>query len=97
MLPSMTVEILTYGLLTGLLLERARMSPFLSVAIALICGRIAFIASVHMVDVVAARYREYLLAALTPGLVAACFQIALLPLLARWYMKQQRGSTSTPR
>jgi hypothetical protein len=95
-LPSMTVELLTYGFLTGLLRERTTMSPFLSVAIALVWGRLAFVASVFTLGVAAAQYQEYLLAALTPGLAAACFQIALLPLLARWYVKQQRDSTGTP-
>lgn len=95
-LPSMTVELLTYGLLIGLLRERTKLSPFLSVAIALVFGRIVFVASVLLGNLVATNQLEYFQAALMPGLVAALCQIALLPLLAKWWVKQEQlGTNST--
>lgn len=89
-LPSMTLELVTYGLLTGFLRERTKLSPFLSVAIALLAGRIVFIASVLFGNVVITNHLEYFQAALLPGVVAALCQIALLPLLSKWWVKQER-------
>lgn len=89
-LPSMTAELLTYGLVTGLLREILHLKPFLSVAIALILGRIVFIASVLLGSSVTTNHLEYFQAALTPGVIAAIFQIALLPILAKWWIDQER-------
>ena len=93
-LPSMTVELLVYGSLTGLLRERTAMSPFLSVAIALVCGRIAFAASVLVGGVMVGDYHRYFPAALLPGIGAGVFQIALLPLFARWCVNKEHGGAT---
>ena len=44
-LPAMTVELAVYGLLTGLLVDRTRLGRFASVALALVAGRLVFIAA----------------------------------------------------
>lgn len=89
-LPSMTVELLTYGLVTGLLRELLRLNPFFSVAIALVLGRIVFVLSVLTGNSVTTHYLEYYQAALTPGIIAAILQIVLLPFLAKWWINQER-------
>jgi uncharacterized membrane protein len=96
-LPSMTLELLTYGFLTGFLRERAGMSAFLSVAIALLAGRVVFIAAVFFGNVVTTNRLEYFQVALLPGLIAAVCQIALLPLLSRWWIRQDRDSGESMR
>ncbi len=92
-LPSMTVELLTYGLVTGLLREFVRLNSFLSVAIALLVGRIVFVVSVWVASSVMTNHLEYFQAALTPGIIAALLQIALLPFLAKWWIGQERHTT----
>jgi uncharacterized membrane protein len=92
-LPSMTVELLTYGLVTGLLREVMRLNSFISVTIALLLGRIVFVVSVLLGNSLRTNYLEYFQAALTPGIIAALLQIALLPLLANWWIGQERRAT----
>lgn len=92
-LPSMTIELLTYGLVAGLLREVARLNPFISVAIALVLGRITFIMSVFLGNTVTTNHTEYLQAALLPGVVAALCQVVLLPFIAKWWIAQERRNT----
>jgi len=96
-LPAMTAELFIYGLVTGLLRERFRFNPFVSVTLALIIGRIAFVLTVLSslgISVGSWRsgnYMQYFSAALLPGLAAAAGQIILLPLVANWWMKREQG------
>jgi niacin transporter len=92
-LPSMTLDLLTYGLVTGLLRENLRLNPYISVAIALVLGRIVFVVLVLLTSSVTTNHIEYFRAALTPGIVAAFFQIALLPFLAKLWISRERRST----
>jgi niacin transporter len=96
-LPSMTLELLTYGFLTGFLRERTDLSPFLSVAIALLAGRVIFVAAVFFGNVVTTNHLEYFQVALLPGLIAAACQIALLPLLSKWWIRQDRDTGESMR
>jgi uncharacterized membrane protein len=89
-LPSMTVELLTYGLVAGLLRERFSMSAWLAVTLALIAGRLVFIISVFIAHVVTSNYLGYFIPALLPGLVAGLGQILFLPMLAQWWVKQEQ-------
>jgi hypothetical protein len=89
-LPSMTLELLTYGLVAGFLRERITLNPWLSVAIALVAGRAVFIGFVLLGNVVTSNHLEYFQAALLPGLTACVGQIALLPLLANWWVRQEQ-------
>ncbi len=88
-LPAMVVELMTYGLVTGLLREVLRINPFISVAIALTLGRIVFMISVLLSSTVITNYVTYFSATLLPGIFAALFQIALLPMFAKWWIRQE--------
>ncbi len=85
-LPAMTMELIAYGLLTGLLREVFRLNPFVSIAIALLAGRLLFAGALWLSDA------GYLLSALTPGIIAGLLQIALLPFVARWWIDRERGN-----
>lgn len=88
-IPAMIVELVTYGLITGLLCEYSSISPFISVTIALLLGRMFFIITVFCVVTIDTAYSTYFTAALLPGIIAGVVQIVSLPLLARWWMKQE--------
>jgi niacin transporter len=93
-LPSMTVELLTYGLVTGLLREVFRINPFIAVTVAAIAGRIVFVISVVAGNVVTADQAAYFQAALMPGVVAAIVQVAALPFVAQWWIAKERKPDS---
>ena len=93
-LPSMTVELLVYGLVAGFLRERFSLNAFLSVTIALILGRIVFVLTVLMGFSGATNYAAYFQSALLPGIVAALCQILLLPFLSTWWIKQEKQSSN---
>lgn len=90
-IPSMTMELLTYGLIAGFLREKTTLNPWLSVTIALVVGRFVFILSVLLTHANIANYMEYFKAALLPGIVAGLMQIILLPLLANWWVKKEQN------
>lgn len=89
-LPSMTVELLSYGFIAGLLRETFRFNAFIAVAIAAVIGRMVFAGSVLVLNIVPVNQMEYFRAALVPGIVAALLQIILLPLGAQWWIDQAR-------
>jgi hypothetical protein len=90
-LPAMTVELAVYGLLTGLLVDRTRLGRFVSVALALAAGRLAFIAVAILTGYLATGFTDYLWAALVPGLPVAVAQVVALPPLARsWVTREER-------
>jgi hypothetical protein len=90
-LPSMTIELLPYGLVTGILREVLKLNPFVSITIALITGRIVFIASVLFGNITGIKsYLEYFQVALLPGIFAGLLQIALIPMLAKWWINHER-------
>ncbi len=94
-LPSMTLELLTYGLVTGFLRESIRLNPFSSVAIALVLGRLVFVLSMLPVNSEMTNYFEYIQIALLPGFAAAICQIALLPLLAKWWIRKEQQNAKS--
>ncbi len=85
-LPAMTLEIGAYGLLAGLFREKLRLNGFLSAGLALLGGRLLFIAFVFATVAVATPFAEYLWAAMLPGIPAAIAQTLLLPPLAKWWV-----------
>lgn len=91
-LPAMTLELFTYGFMTGLLREHFRLNLFVSVFIALLSGRAVFIIYALFLGSVSANYLQYIKAALLPGLAAGLGQIILLPLLAGWWVKKGQKS-----
>jgi hypothetical protein len=87
MIAPMTLELATYGLLAGFLCEQLKIGRFISMAIALIAGRLVFIATVLALGSVVLN-SQYLQAAMLPGLIAAALQIAILPIAASWWVKK---------
>lgn len=90
-LPAMTVELATYGFVVGLLRQRLRWNPFAATAGAIVAGRAVFITVAAATGVAGdAAFSAYLRAALLPGLAAAAAQVALLPLVAGWWVRRER-------
>jgi hypothetical protein len=89
-LPSMTLELFTYGFVVGLLRERTKLNPYFAVVISLIGGRVVFIGSIILGNLYVINRMDYLQAALIPGIVAAICQTVSLPLLAKWLVKQEQ-------
>jgi len=77
-LTSMTIELLVYGLVIGVLRERLHLNAFLAVAIALILGRIVFVLSVLMGYSGATNYMEYFKSALQFAVSSAAEEDRLL-------------------
>jgi niacin transporter len=89
-LAPMTIELFTYGVITGLLRENLRMNAFFSVAAALITGRIIFAAAVLLLGSVQESIEVYFITALLPGLAAGAAQIIILPFIAKWWISKER-------
>lgn len=89
-LPSMTAELVMYGFVAGILREKVGLNAFASVAVALVVGRIAFMALAIFTNSAVANFASYFQAALIPGLGAAVCQIILLPFVARWWVNSER-------
>jgi len=90
-LPSMTVELATYGLVVGLCREVFRMNGWMATALSLVIGRIVFISFAIATAAIAGSIPAYLKAAMLPGLVAAVLQFALLPFVAIWWVNRESG------
>jgi niacin transporter len=89
-LAPMTIELFTYGIVTGLLRENLRMNAFVSVAAALTAGRLLFVITVLLLGSVQGSINIYVLSALLPGLAAGAVQIFILPLAAKWWIRKER-------
>lgn len=88
MLPSMAFELGVYGCLAGLSKEGFKLGNFASVIISLIGGRIAFLSVVLLTGAISLPFLQYLQTAMLPGLPAAVAQVALLPIIAKWWVGQ---------
>lgn len=86
-LPAMTVELAVYGLVAGLLREKARWNPWVALVAALVAGRLAYLGVTLLVGKTITL--PFLQATLLPGLPAAAGQLLLLPLVARWWVKAE--------
>jgi len=92
-LVQMSLELATYGGIAGLMRERLRANGFVSVAAALIAGRLVFAGSSLVLMGATGSTLSYLGAALAPGLIAGVLQVfALPPLGGLWIRASQRGS-----
>ncbi|MBI5404134.1 MAG: ECF transporter S component [Ignavibacteriae bacterium] len=82
----MTAELFTYGLITGILVQKIKMNSFASIAIALIIGRtiflFIFIISNQGIDI-----SGYFMSAILPGLIIGLVQIISIPLIAKFWIK----------
>ena len=85
-LPSMTFELFAYGFVTGFLKEKVNLAPWLSVALAIVAGRLIFIASVLILGSVKGAFVTSLQPALLPGLLTGVIQILVLPNVAKWWI-----------
>lgn len=90
-LPSMTFELAAYGFIAGFMIEvlgRGRLQAALA---AVIGGRVVFLAVMVFTGAITTALPTYLQAAMLPGLPAALAQVVLLPLLANYWVKKERG------
>lgn len=85
-LPAMTVELAAYGVIAGAARQIFGLNGFLSAALALIGGRIVFIATALIIGSINAPLGEYLTAAMLPGIPAAIAQLIVLPIIANWWL-----------
>lgn len=92
MLPGMSVELAAYGLLAGFARQVLGMNWFASCAIALIGGRIVFLASVLTLGSVSQPFGEYLMAAMLPGIPAAIAQLVVLSMAAKWCVERNSSA-----
>ncbi|MCK6543966.1 ECF transporter S component [bacterium] len=90
-LPSMTVELMIYGLSIGLMREKTSINKFACVLMGLIFGRIAFIVCALLTYVPESNAVEYFEVALLPGVWAAVGQIVMLPILSSWWIRQDNS------
>jgi niacin transporter len=90
MIPSMTVELATYGFLTGYLRQKGQLGVMASVALSILGGRLVFVGTVVLTGAAGGPLASYLQAALLPGLGAAVAQIALLPMISTWWLKREK-------
>jgi len=85
----MTLELCAYGFLSGLLRSRLRWTAFTCVAVALLAGRVLAVGSHLMMGAVFGT----LAVTFGKGLAAGLAQVALLPLLAEWWVKREQART----
>ncbi len=89
-LAAMVPELFVYGIITGLLREKFRMNAFVSVAAALIAGRIVFVMVFILSGNVQGSISGHLSDSMMPGLAAALLQILILPFAAKWWINTER-------
>ena len=89
-LPGMTAELAAYGMLAGLFRGTLRQNLWLSVAAALIGGRLVWLGLAWMAGRLAGAWGDALGAALLPGVLAALGQLVLLPLAAGGWVRRER-------
>ncbi|MBX7054620.1 MAG: ECF transporter S component [Pyrinomonadaceae bacterium] len=90
-LAAMTVELAVYGFLAGFFREKLRLNVFLATALALIGGRLVFIASAYITNVSPLPFPEYLQAAMLPGMIGAAAQLVLLPIIATVWVNKGKA------
>jgi hypothetical protein len=88
-LPAMTAELGAYGLMAGYARQVWRLAGAASIALAIIAGRLIFVAMALATGAVTSTILGYLGAALLPGLLAAVAQVVTLPLIARWWITRE--------
>jgi hypothetical protein len=91
-LPAMTVEMAAYGFVAGVARQMWRLGGIGSTAVAVVAGRVVFVAMAVATGAVTPTASAYLKAALLPGLAAAVAQVLLLPLVARWWIQRESRS-----
>ncbi|MGM0674168.1 MAG: ECF transporter S component [Spirochaetota bacterium] len=82
LLPLMTVEVGLYGFIAGVAREKGRLNTFVSVALALVGGRIAFIVMAFLLGRIDGSLAAFVGATMAPGIIAAMLQLILIPIIA---------------
>ena len=88
-LPAMTVELGAYGLMAGYARQVWRLAGAASIVLAIVAGRLVFVAMALVTGAVTSTIPGYLGAALLPGLLAAVAQVVTLPLVASWWITRE--------
>jgi hypothetical protein len=91
-LPAMSVELAVYGFLAGLFREVFRLNHFVSIGLALVVGRIAFVITATVTGGYTTSLATYLQAAMLPGALAAVAQFVILPLIALLWVGRGNGA-----
>ncbi|MCI0474436.1 MAG: hypothetical protein L0Y76_12715 [Ignavibacteria bacterium] len=82
----MTAELSVYGISSGFLREKLNLNSFSSVTVALIFGRAAYLI-IYFILSSGMGYSDYVFTAIVPGLAAGIMQIAILPFVAKLWIK----------
>lgn len=94
-LPAMSAELATYGLLAGFFREVLKLNVFLATGLALLVGRMIFIVVASATGAYTTSLAEYLRVAVAPGAWAGIAQLLVLPVIAYlWVRAEQRGRES---
>lgn len=88
-LPSMTLELGVYGALAGLGCEALRLPRAVATLLAALGGRLVFLLAMLATGAIVGPLAIYVQAAILPGLPAVIGQIAILPLVASWWVRHQ--------
>ena len=80
----MTVELAVYGFVAGWLVERWHWNRFAAVAVALVAGRMVFLAAIAMFGATdGTGFWAYVTAAMVPGLAAGVGMVVVIPVLGQ--------------
>lgn len=79
----MTLELATYGFVTGWFRERYGWNGFGATAIGIAAGRLMFIATVWLTNGYAGQFGAYLVVAMLPGLYAAVAQVGVMGVVGK--------------
>lgn len=83
-LPLMIPELMVYGLLSGLL--KKHITAFGSVALALILGKVAYVAFALIFGTMKIPLNQFIILTWKPGILTMLIQIAALPILSGLYI-----------
>jgi hypothetical protein len=86
LLTPMTAELVAYGLIAGILIEKVKLNPFASIAISLLTGRIIFLLSIILLNQ-GTSISGYFIVAMLPGIITGLIQIISLPFVAKYWRK----------
>ncbi len=86
---AMTVELATYGALSGLFKQTFVGKDYIAVFIALVAGKVLFLSVIGISGAfVEHNFTTYAIAAMIPGLLAGVGQVVTLPIVARWWVRK---------
>jgi len=81
---AMTLEITAYGFIAGWAREKLGWNGFASVGLAAVAGRAVFIVTIFLTVGYSGMFKEYIIAAMTPGLVAGAAQTGVMGGMTIW-------------